>query len=389
MLIISFDAVGDKEFERLMEFPAFSSFSRQAAVFRGIPTMCLSNTYPIHASVVTGVSPNIHGIISNTEAFPAMHPIWVVREDRFRVKTLWQGAAEQGIETATVSWPGTAFSKSIRYNYPEIMPRPGKNPIIPLLKAGSALMQVKMLIRHARLLDGFNQPERDGYTTACMVDLLRENKPGLALMHLSAFDALCHTHGRDGSAMQAAFESLDRNLALLLEAAGDGRDVLVFSDHSQVDIHTTYDPNGILVEAGLLRRLNDAYLPGESGCYFECCGGTAFFHAGSLSGSHADDVREGIERSDGFRRFLTHEELFDSGYEHATFGFSAEAGYCYIALKPGHKAEHGYPPDMPDYQVFYMAKGFGLPPGSVTQGGSLLDIAPLAARRLGFDLPAK
>ena len=386
MLIISFDAVGDKELALLMEYPAFSAFARQAAVFRGIPTLCPSNTYPIHASVVTGALPAVHGLISNTGPFPSRSPVWNNREDGIRAKTIWQAAAEKGIDTAAVLWPATGFSKTIRFNIPEMMPLPGKNHVATMLGAGSKLLQAKMFLRHGKMLDGISQPKRDDFAAACMADIVRENRPGLALIHLTAYDTLCHANGRGSGALKAAFESLDRNLAILLEAAGEKRDVIVFSDHSQIDVHTATEPNGILAAAGLMGRERDAWVAGESGCFVECCGGTAFFHAGSLEGSRVEEVRGEIERSEGFRRFLTRREMLDSGYGGAAFGFCARAGYSFAAFAPGHKAEHGYPPDMPDYEVFYMARIQGLPPGEAARGGSLLDIAPLAAKSLGLEM---
>ncbi|MCL2227402.1 MAG: alkaline phosphatase family protein [Oscillospiraceae bacterium] len=385
MLIISFDAVGDCDLDRLMALPAFSKFYKESAVFRGIPTLCPSNTYPIHTSVATGVLPKDHGIISNTKPFPELHPWWIVRESKIRAKTIWQAAYERGIDVAAVFWPVTGFSKTIRYNIPEIMPRPGVHPLFALLKAGSRRLLLKVAIRHHKLLDGIKQPNRDCFAAMGMADILRKHKPGLAMMHLTAFDALSHANGRGDAALNTACESLDRNLALLLDAAGNDRDVLIFSDHCQRDVHTVLDPNKTLVENGLLTRKETAYAAGESGCYFECCGGTAFFHAGKLNNERIDALREEVRQSEGFRRFLTQGEMRDSGYERVAFGFSAADGYSYASLKPGHKSDHGYPPDMPDYEVFYMARGFGLKAGSITQGGSLLDIAPLMAKALGCE----
>jgi len=385
MLIISFDAVGDDEFERLEEYPAFSAFSKKAASFRGVPSIFPSNTYPIHASVATGVMPNVHGVRSNTQSFPARYPVWNNREDGIRVKTLWQAAAAKGIDTAVVFWPVTGFSKTIRYNIPEVLTRPGESQALTSLKAGSKLLQAKMMLKYGKLLDGVNQPRLDEFATACMRDILRDYKPGFALVHLTAFDAFCHKNGKGSDALKTACESLDRSLAILLEAAGDERDVIIFSDHSQINLHTVIEPNSVLTKAGLLYRKGETYIPGESGCYIECCGGAAYLHAGSLSNSQVEEIRASIEQSEWFRRFLTSEEVFNAGYEGVAFGFCAKAGYSFATFAHTHKAEHGYPIDMPDYKVFYMVKGAGLQPGSVTQGGSLLDIAPLVARSLGID----
>jgi hypothetical protein len=369
MLIISFDALSDSEYDRLLQYPAFASFSRQTAVFRDVSTVFLSNTYPVHTSVATGVRPNVHGITSNTEPFPSPHPLWNCDEKLIKVKTIWQAAAEKGIDTAAVLWPVTGWSKSIRWNVPEVLARPGKSQLLTNLKAGSFMLQLKLFLRHRRLLDGVKQPNLDYFSASCMADILREKKPGLALVHLTAYDSLCHKYGRDDRLSEMAFQALDKNLSMLLDAAG-GRDIILFSDHSQLNVHTVIDPNLML----------------EGDCFVECCGGSAFFHPGRLDSVRIDGIKAKIGRSDGFRRYLTAEEIAESGIEGAAFGFCAQKGYCYEDFVEKKAANHGYPLDMPDYKVFYMVRGCGLGAGEQAKGGSLLDIAPLVAKRLGLEL---
>ncbi|MDR2897503.1 MAG: alkaline phosphatase family protein, partial [Spirochaetaceae bacterium] len=339
-----------------------------SALFRSVPTLFVSNTYPVHTSVATGVHPNTHKLIANTEPAPVADQVWISEEKYIKAQTVWQAAKERGIETASVFWPVTAGSRSIRWNIPEVLARPGKSQLLTSLKAGSPLLQLRLFLRHRKLLRGTKQPNLDNFATACMVDILKEHKPGLALIHLTAFDALCHAHGKGSQELEAAREALERNLNALLNAAGE-RDVLIFSDHSQINVHTVVVIN---------RYIEDGYV--------ECCGGSAFYHldgvpSGSTEKERGAKAKAVIEQTPGFRRFLTDEEMEISGYGHAAFGFCAEAGYCYETHEKAEKANHGYPPDMPNYQVFYMAKGFGLPPGEHS-GGSLLDIAGLVMRRM-------
>ena len=389
MLIISYDALGDTEFETLLTYPAFSGLVQQSALFRNVPSVFVSNTYPVHTSVATGLTPDLHGLIANTQAFPADNPAWNCCESGIRARTLWQAASQKGIATAAVLWPVTAHSKTIRYNIPEVMARPGKSQLLTSLRAGSTLLQLRLFLRHHKLLDGKNQPNLDNFACACMIDILRKFNPGLALIHLTAYDSLCHKHGRphDGvnTALDSAFEALDSNLAALLKAAGDERDIILFSDHSQINVHTVIDPNRGLRDRGFLPGGDGGYRPGEHGCYVECCGGTAFFHQGTLRPEAVEDFRTSIEQSTGFRRFLNSEELRTAGYSHAAFGFCAHAGYCYGRPSAKVQANHGYPLDMPDYSVFYMMKGRGIKPG-LSEGGNLLDIAPFAAERLRITL---
>ena len=386
LLMISFDAVGDLEFERLLQYPCFAAFARQAAVHRRAKTVFVSNTYPIHSSVVTGVVPGRHGLISNTQPFPRKAPLWVTEEADIHARTLWEAAAKKGLDTAAVLWPVTAKSRFIRYNIPEVMAQPGKSQVLTSLLAGNKRLQLKMFLRHRHLMQGIRQPALDAFSTACMVDILREKSPAFALMHLTAYDSLCHEYGKDYDRLAPAFASLNNSLSALLEAAGDDTDVIVFSDHSQINIHSELTPNDLLVEAGLLRWQEDAYVPGEEGCFIECCGGSAFFHSGTLAQEEVRQVRGIVENSEGFCRFLTEEEMSESGHIANSFGFCAKAGYCYSAYFTGEKGNHGYPLDYPGYEVFYMVRGDGFAPGS-SVGGSLLDIAPLAAKILGLDWP--
>ena len=389
MLIISYDALGNVDFETLQKFPAFSALVQKSALYRNVSSVFVSNTYPVHVSVATGLTPDLHGLISNTEAFPANNPLWNNRESLIRVKTLWQAAAEKRIKTAAVLWPVTAYSKTINYNIPEVVARPGKSQVVTSLKAGSAILQLRLFLKYRKLLAGIRQPNLDNFSTACMVDILRKYNPGLALIHLTAFDFLCHEFGRheygESPELDRAFEAMDKNLSALLEAAGDDRDIILFSDHSQINVHTIVDPNAELKNRGLLLTDRGGYKAGKYGCYFECCGGSAFFHSRALALEAVEELRKSVEQSEGFRRFLTPEEMQKSGYAHAAFGFCAKEAYCYGKNHSREKANHGYALDIPDYSVFYIIKGSGVQPG-LKEGGSLLDIAPFAAKRLGINL---
>lgn len=376
LLIISFDAVSDCEFERFLQYKSFTEFAGLCSTYRQVSSVFLSNTYPVHTSVITGKAPAIHGITSNTKPFPVKNPVWITNEQEIRIKTLWQAAAENNITTAAVLWPVTAFSKTIRYNIPEAHTLPGKNQILTNLASGSKLLQLKMFLKHGKLLDGINQPALDNFSTACMSDIIREHAPGLALIHLTAYDSICHQHGRNSNMIKTASDAMVKNLETLLKAAGDDYNIILFSDHGQLNVHTSITPNELLVEKGLLSEK----------CFFKCCGGSAFFHSGSLSSEETLEIKDSITKSEGFFRFLTDTEMYESGHGNNTFGFCAKEGYFYEAFKSKEKATHGYPVDMPGYKVFYMVRAKGFKQGSVTATGSLLDIAPIAAKLLGIKI---
>ncbi len=384
LLMISFDAVGDDVLPALMALPNFAALAAQSRLTRGVKTVFLSNTYPVHASIVTGLAPCGHGVTGNTNPFPARHPQWCYQAKNIKAKTLWQAAAQKGLSTAAVLWPVTAGAKEIRYNIPEIMALPSQNQVVLNMKYGSKWLQAKMLMRHRHRLNGAAQPQRDAFATACMADILREKRPNLALMHLTAYDSLCHQYGLDSPQVRQALRAMDDNLGTLLNAAGDAYSIILFSDHAQLTAPMKILPNRLLVRMGLMRTDNAGdYLPGE--VFFECCGGSAFFYGGALSGRDIERVRLETQLLDGFGRFLRDDELSACGRAHLPFGFAAKAGWACEAYETGEQATHGYPPDYAHYNVFYLCKGDALASGTQHAGGSLLDIAPLAAKVLGLN----
>jgi hypothetical protein len=398
LLIISFDAAGDRVFDRIAALPNTAAFLCGAALARDVNSVFLTNTYPIHASVVTGLSQAEHGLVSNTSPFPERYPQWQYRSSCIKKKTLWDAAAEKGLSVAAVLWPSTGDAKEIRWNMPEMFPHPGDNQLLLNLKNGSKGMQLLFWLRYRHLLEGIAQPARDRFAAACMADLLRNKKPDLALMHFTAYDSLCHRHGEDFAVLDQALGVLDEELGKLLDAAGDETAVILFSDHAQLPAETTVLPNEILANMGLIRRAAEGghagdyagghawgYAPGETGCFIECCGGSAFFHPGRLE--TIDAILKKLEESEGFNRWLSPDELQKCGRGNLPAGFCALPGYQYEAFDAGEKGQHGYPEDYEGYKVFYAVRAPAIQAGKEFQGGSLLDIAPLALRLMGEGLP--
>jgi hypothetical protein len=397
LLIISFDAVGDHVLDRLGTMPNTGAFLRSATTVRDVRSVFLTNTYPVHCSVVTGVPPAVHGLVSNVPPFPRRHPVWNYRAAGIKAKTLWQAVHERGFPVASVLWPVTGGAGEIRYNLPEIFPRPGDNQVLLNLKNGSPVMQLRLWLRYGNLFQGIRQPALDRFALACMTDMLRRHRPKLALMHLTAYDSLCHIHGEDFNKLDAALEVLDGGLGALLDAfeAGGSGDTaaILFSDHAQLPAETTVRPNSILLEMGLLRRdAEGAFHTGESGCFIECCGGSAFFHPGKLSENEEGRaamavIRRRLEETPGFNRRLDEDEMNECGRGDLPFGFCVLPGYTCDEYGHGEKAQHGYPAGYDGYRVFYAVRGGTVPKGKTLRGGSLLDIAPLALRLLGQGLP--
>ena len=358
--------MGDQVFEQMVSqpelYPYTASLKQRLSYRNQVRTVFVSNTYPIHASISTGKVPGQHGIISNTDPTTGE---WVMAAKAIRAKTLWQAAREKKLKTAAFLWPVTAGAP-IHWHLPEIHLRKGQNRLVEQLRHGSKAFQVQALLKHKHLLGNLadvehSQPALDNFTTAVACDLFARRKlPDLALVHLIAYDHICHATGpepigeRNQLRLAAAKKAMDDNLGQLLDSWRGN--VLVFSDHSQLQVNETINLNALYRNTQFLQ---------QGGCAF----GTSF------------DI--GLPDQHWFGRHLTKAEMIESGYSgRYTFGFAAKPGFSFGDKEV--QGQHGYPPDYANYQTFY---GIDKPLPYLDQlRGSVLDVSAIIAKELGLDM---
>lgn len=379
LLLVSFDAVGSDELSFLRDLPNFRRIFQNGRIFPDLKTTFISNTYPVHASIATGTVPGVHGLICNTMLQPEKAKPWWNYDSRLlQVPTIWQKAAKKGLKTAAVMWPVTAYAKEIQWNVPEIMAREGESQVSANLRCGSKIPQLSSYILHRKLLRGIEQPERDRFAAACMLDAIRLIHPDLMLMHLTAYDSLCHEHGRGSEPTMTALREMDENLGKLADAAGKDTAVIVFSDHAQLNVHTAVDPNRILEMFGFLTYHENGTVTDEQ-AVFQNCDGSSFFFNRSLDKDQAGLIRDAVLADTAVERLLTDAEMEESGYAgKALFGICAKQGYYFKAANV-EKATHGYPTDYPNYRVFFAVSE----PHPDLESDSILEVSKTAFQIMG------
>lgn len=382
LLFISFDAVGSDELPVLRELPNFKRIFSKGRIFPNLKTVFISNTYPVHASIATGVVPGEHGLISNVMLQPDNPKPWWNYDSRLlKAEPIWDKAAAKRLKTAAVMWPVTAYAKNIRWNIPEIMTREGESQVMANLRTGSKLIQLFTYLRHRKLLRGIEQPERDRFAAACMQDIIKLHHPDLMLMHLTAYDSLCHEHGRGSEESLAALREMDGLLGGLAEAAGfyEGKcSVIVFSDHAQLNVHTAVDPNRTLEMFGYLDYHENGTVTNER-VVFQNQDGSSFCFNRGLDEEQLAMVRDAMLADTAVERLLTDEEMRESGYAgQAAFGICAKEGYYFKACN-NEKATHGYPTDYPDYKVFFAVSE----QWPDLESNSILEVTKAAGKILG------
>ena len=383
VLVISFDAIGDKAFEEMAQdrenYPNITRFKNEA-IYRGsIKTVFMSNTYPVHTSVSTGKLPKDHGIISNMlpQKKNKERP-WAQMAKYIKTKTIWDAANEKKLSIAAIHWPVTNGAK-IDYHLPETHTEKGQNPLFSRFLYGSFFFQLTALIKHGGILiktlienkmRGIGQPAVDNFITAVTCDLLRRKKIDLVLVHLLAYDHMFHYAEPDTKERDIAKKAMDINLGKLLESWGDDT-VIVFSDHSQIDIKENINLQAIYRDS-----------------VFEQCGGCAFLY----------EAIEGLEEQPWFGRYLTKDEMLESGYTPETALYNTDKQVIGIAAKPGYcfsesnvyKGNHGYPADYENYNVFYALRTHNESSMNLMQGHGLknhiTDITAIIAKELNLNM---
>ena len=65
LIVLSFDALQSNDVDVLERLPYCSELFKGAAIVRSVREVYPTLTYPIHTSILTGVTPATHGIFHN------------------------------------------------------------------------------------------------------------------------------------------------------------------------------------------------------------------------------------------------------------------------------------------------------------------------------------
>ncbi len=420
MLVISLDAVGSRDLEYMRKLPNFKKLWERSAYCDHVKSVYPSITYPAHCSIVTGMQPIRHGVINNIRIQPNRtgKEDWLWQRRYIKTNTIYDQVRKNGWKTAALLWPVTAQSK-IKYCVPEIFPnRAWQNQVMISAVSGPIFYQIELLKKFGHLLDGVNQPNLDHFVTEAAVYTIRKYNPDLFLIHLTDVDTHRHRFGLDAQEVRGAMQRHDVRLGRFLEALEETGDmekttVVVLGDHCQIDTHTAIYPNYYLKQAGLLRVSEDGKIV-DYDFYAQHCDGSCYIYP---SGKTRELLKtgEGKEREalmlrlretlrqipdDMIQRIISRKEAVKLG---------ADSGcVCMVEAKPGYYfqngfekpyekveemkehamlATHGYLPDLPDYETFFMMSGYGVAEGKCTEAMYLWDEGPTLAEILGVKLP--
>ncbi len=390
-----------------LKIPNLRRMAREGAFASGVTGVTPTVTYPSHTTLVTGVSPARHGIITNTplDPFSKNSGGWYWYAEDIKVPTLWEAAGKAGLTTASVDWPVTVGAE-IKYNITQYW-RASTPDDHKLLRA----LSTKGLLDEAEKDCG---PYPAGYEYDLKGDIrrakfiawmLEKKKPQFLTGYFSALDEEQH---HSGPYSKETFETLEGLDALLgevrtgAERAFTGGFVLcVVSDHGHILSDKELNLNAALQAGGLI-ELDEQKKMKSWRAYAWTSGGSA----GILLNNPSDEetrkkVRDLLKKlvedpANGIEHVAEGAEARAlNGFPEAAFivgvvpGFRMGSDLTGPVMQPGKAGgAHGYLPVHRGMEASFFISGPGIPAGLNLEKVDMRDVAPTLAGVMGVALPS-
>lgn len=385
--------------------PNLQWLKKNGAYAEGVRGVFPTLTYPSHTTIITGAMPARHGIYYNTIFSDTGSTGTWYREEKFiKVPTLWDAVHDAGLQSACVSWP-VSVGAPVDYNVPESWEndRNGAqlNPNVTPAGLFEEIQQeaTGKLTYGKMTLDNLAIDENLGRIASY---LLKKYKPNFTTVHIVCVDHAEHSTGRNSDEVRKALSSADHALGDILEAitaAGiaDSTTIIVTGDHGFSDIHTSFNPNVLLAQAGLMPAGNNG---GEWKAMFHSASGSAFLHLKNKNDLKTLAAVKAIldtppPRIKRMFRVVNRKELDSIGADPnavlalaAVEGISISGSSTGELVKPAHGGTHGFYPDFAHIQTGFVAYGAGINAGTVVPLMGLEDIAPVIAKLLNLSFTA-
>ncbi len=356
VVLISMDGVSAELLDRART-PWLDALARRGVLARRLSPPFPPNTFPVHATLATGVFPDKHGIVNNKFFDRKRGRFDREREASWlRAEPIWATAERQGVKTGVLMWVASAGDWR------------GTLP--------SASMR-------------FNRDTGDGEKVERILEWLSRPpaaRPRLILAWFEGSDEAAHRHGPNSREAIERLEETDRALArfeqgLLQRGLVERTTLVVVSDHGLIPLRRVVNLARILEAAGIPGRVASA---------------------GAVSNVYLDapwerDRAQGVLASGKGYRLYRREALPPAWHAQAEgrvgdFVAVAEPG-VYFSEDPDGRSEpaardrkggHGYPPGTPGMDGILIAAGPGLRSGARIDGARAVDIYPTICILLGI-----
>jgi len=392
--------------------PVLRGLAERGAAAGGMATVFVSTTWPSHVSLVTGVGPRAHGVVSNhvlnrvtghVEDFTG-DPVYDAA-DLVRAPTFYDRAHAAGMRTAAIDWPATRHATSLDFNLPMF-----KNQKIFEAHTAPAVWKELGDLGYPveRQGEWAELPKRfmkDAMVADLAIHVLQRHAPDVMLVHFLCADSHQHLYGPRSPEAYWAIAYIDTLVGRMLTSLGpDGLDrtnVVVVSDHGFLPVSREIRPNVRLRRRGLLRvDANGAVTDGEARFVMNHGAGWVYTAGGGDQARLGRDLRGELASMEGVTAVWTPDEYEALGLP--TPADNARSGDVLVEAAPGYmlsdetrgeeelgppryRGTHGQRPHHEDNHALFVAAGRGIKRGATLGRITSRDVAPTLTALL--DLP--
>ncbi|MBQ2272647.1 MAG: alkaline phosphatase family protein [Clostridia bacterium] len=412
-IIISNDALVTEDYEYLLTKPLMRELMAKGSWVKTLNTVYPSITYCCHASMVTGCYPEKTHLYNNeVDGFGCSD--WTWERHHLQAKTLADAAKEAGGTVANVFWPVLGQDPSIDYNIPEYWSQSPEEPLtVALARMGTSQQVIDEIVKpNLYYIEGHQRqhPFCDEFVFACARDMLVKYKPDLLLVHPAGIDGMRHRYGLFN---EYVTEQLDytyywiEKIVRALKEMGEWEqtDLILTSDHGQMNMIRCAHPNVLLSRAGLM-TLDEAGKVVDKKAYVKAVGASAQVFLTDPSPEAYNAVKDLFTEAAasglyGFERCYTAEEAQRETHLAGDFAFVLETD-GYTSFGPRVTGDYYTSYDLTDYRLGRATHGYlphrGPQPsmlcvgpsfraGAVVERRNTVDMAPTVAKIRGWSLP--
>ena len=366
VILVSIDGLRNEDLTNpKLNLPTLKSLRDRGSFVLNVESVYPSQSLPAHATILTGMFPSDHGIVSDwkfdektggtsTEKYEAASDM--------KTDSIWQAAKRGGLKTAAINFP---------------------------------------LVNEAEL--DFSSQDINSAPT-----WVEKNRPQLTMLRFDGLANSIQRYGLGSAEATAALEIIDSSLKKIsdaVESAGITNETtfLVVSSHGYAKVEQEFRPNVILAKKGFLTL--DTATTNWIATVRSSGGGAAVYLKDAKNEETAKEVAKVFaeihkQESSPIWRIISQKDAAKLGADpRAAFFLEAAPGFLISEQTTGKKtteklnatagqATSGYLPSRSEMRGALIVAGKGIKPKTQLEYARLIDLAPTIARLLGLELKA-
>ena len=394
LIIVSLDALGYCDEEIYSNLPFLSKIIEKGTWIRKVESIYPTLTYPIHSTIVTGRYPIDHGVDNNLLVQPERKIMdWYWDHDYISGDTIFRNAHKKGYTISAFSWP-VSGDLEIEYNVPEVWTYEEKDFNEYVKEKGSEEFVEELYQKLGKYYRDDSQKVKDEWMANATAYTFEKYEPDITFLHLIDVDHQKHVYGSNHFAITDAIKELDDRLKRMFNKISkvqnlDDINIILLSDHSQLDTAYPIRLNKLLADMGLVNVNDDGTVKEDWQAYFLTCGGSTALYTKEDNPELVKKIKERLVNLnlDGIDKIFDKADIEKLGASNrAKLWVEAKEGYIFDAdardfimstnIEPGPRGNHGFLPTKEKNLAMAIFAGPDFKANKIIKNGKIVGIAP-------------